>query len=264
MIALMTEIAGDRRESAAREIASLPVVKSRLADPTRFDYDRELPSDLAARMRIAAQTGDDLGDPRSALLFRKLLAEAPDASASDRIAYAKAIVSSDKPTAMRLLIAVVDDFATTRPLRWQARAELERAGSKDKLPDIQFDAFSQYYLGVFATEGRSKWFVNSLLADPNAVSDARPGLVKAYGREALPFAALELGKSLASAKPDDVLDVLSTAAETVGDLGRALEFERARKDGGRADRIAALKKLIAAQPKPATDLVIDGNRTTQQ
>lgn len=264
MIALMTEIAGDRRESAAREIASLPVVKSRLADPTRFDYDRELPSDLAARMRIAAQTGDDLGDPRSALLFRKLLAEAPDASASDRIAYAKAIVSSDKPTAMRLLIAVVDDFATTRPLRWQARAELERAGSKDKLPDIQFDAFSQYYLGVFATEGRSKWFVNSLLADPNAVSDARPELVKAYGREALPFAALELGKSLASAKPDDVLDVLSTAAETVGDLGRALEFERARKDGGRADRIAALKKLIAAQPKPATDLVIDGNRTTQQ
>lgn len=264
MIELMTEIAGDRRESAAREIASIPLVKSRLADPTRYDYDRELPTDLSARRRIAAQAGEDLGDAKTSLLFRRLLAEAPDASAADRIAYAKSIVSSDKPTAMRLLIAVVDDFTTTRPLRWQARAELERAGSRDQLPDVQFDAFSQYYLGIFATENRAARFVNSLLADPNAVPDARPELVKAYGKESSPFAALELGKSLSGAKTDDVLEVLSSAAESVGDLDKALDFERARKDGGRAERIAALKKLIAARPKRATDLVIDANRTTQQ
>ncbi|MBK8813717.1 MAG: hypothetical protein IPN69_23710 [Acidobacteria bacterium] len=264
VIELMAEIAGDGPEQAAREIAGLEAVKSRLPDPTRYSNASEFPTDHAVRLRIAAETGDNLGDARAAAVFRKLLAESPDASPADRVAYAKSIVKSDKATAMRLLIGVVDSFETTRSIRWQARSELERAGFGEQLPDISYDAFSQFYQGVFASGTRKDRFINSLLADPNAVADARPELVKAYGRESMPFAALELAKSLAGAKSDELLDVLSAAAESIGDFDRALEFERARKDGGRADRIAALEKSRAARPGPATDLVIDSDRTTKQ
>ncbi len=264
LIELMTEIAGESREEAAREIAGLALVKAKRPDPTRYSADEKLPGDLTARRRIAAEIIGNLGDSKTAAMFRKLLAESPDASPADRIAYAKSIVATDKPTAMRLLIAVVDSYETPRPYRWLARVELWRGDVPQSLPDIPFDAYSQFYQGFLTKNAGTERFVNSMLASPDIVPLVRPELVKAYGRESMPFAALELARTISGAKSDDVLDVLSAAAESVGDLDRAIEFEKARTGGGRAERIAALEKKRADRPKPASDLVIDANRTSEQ
>ena len=143
-----------------------------------------------------------------------------------------------------------------RDLNIRAREHLR------EIPDVGFDAFSQFYRGIFSPrETAAEFFINSLLADKDADTAARHELIKLYALSGKPFAALKLAQSDQAAKPDELLRILSAAAENISDYARAIEFEKACSDGGNSLRIAKLQRLADEKNQRVTDFTVDAGNT---
>ena len=166
---------------------------------------------------------------------------------------------------MRILKSINDDKNAARVLRWQARLDLQNLGETVEANNISFDAYSQFFNGFVNAEKNQRsqaisFFVDSLIADQEAKTSARVELVKLYALTDKPFAALRLAESIKDVKPDELLSLLSEAAEKTNDFPRAVEFEKSKTLPDQ-ERIEKLRNLENERNKKTTDYTIDLENT---
>ncbi len=270
VLQLMIE-AGDeaKKETALAEIASLEAVKARTADAAKLSQTETVDSvnQQAEALKLAAEIAVEFGQRDAAIRFRRRLLETNPADANNRIELAKFLLQTgEKTDAANLLTKVINDRNSLRPARWQARMILVEAGENAEIPNLGFDSFSQFYNGLFAVKSGHasaaiEFFTNSLVADKDAETSARQELVKLYASTDRPFAALKLAATDKAARSDQLLQTLSEAAQKIGDFQEAIEFERAKSNGGSAEKIANLQNALDGKNRRATDFTVDLENT---
>jgi tetratricopeptide (TPR) repeat protein len=256
-----------KKETARAEIAALDVVKMRGADRTKPANSEtvDLNSSNALPL-LAAEIAAEFQQAESAITFRRRLLETNPLNSANRIELAKLLAAGgEKQEADALLRQIIDDRNSARAARWQARALLSENGAQVEFTNAEFDAFSQFYRGLYAArnaqnETATVFFINSLIADKDAETFARRQLIKSYALSNQPSAALKFAATDKSPKPDELLQTLSEAAEKIGDFGKAIEFEKG-KAALNAERIRHLQNLDNEQNRRATDLTVDLENT---
>ncbi len=262
--------AGDdaKRETILAEIAAFDVIKANSADAVKIKPTET--NDLwngAKNLTLAAETALEFKQIDAAIEFRRRLFATTPEDAPNRVKFAELLLKTDaRDDAVNLLNGVINDRNALRETRWQARLLLIEAGAATTLPNVKFDALSQVYIGDFAaqnnqTKEATDFFINSLIADRDAAINARQKLAKTYFDGGNYFAAIEIAATDKTAKSDDLLDALVEAAMKIGDFTRAIEFERAKSDGGTAEKIQLLQNALDEKAKRATDLRIDAENT---
>lgn len=269
ILQLMTD-AGDegKKEITLAEIAALEAVKAQTADAAKVSGIARLYSvSPTGALEIAAQISAEFQQMTAAENFRRRLNEANPADANNQIELAKIlVVKGEKDEAANLLAQIISRRDAPRTARWQARMILRDAGGNVETGGAKFDAFALFCDGVIAAresrnESATESFVESLIAEKDAEgATARRELIKLYAASGKFFAALKLAETDNAAKPDDLLQTLSDAAERTGDFARAIDFERAKSIVSEK-RIADLQTLDAARNRRATDFVVDLENT---
>lgn len=262
--------AGDdaKKETALAEIASLEAVKARTADAAELtETETTVSINQAEALKFAAEIAAEFGQTDAAILFRRRLLVTNSTESANRIELAKLLFQTGERTdAANLLNDLINDGNSTRAARWQARMILIDAGETAEIPNEKFDSLSQYYSGLFAVKSGERsaaveLFINSLTADKDAGTPAHQELVKLYAATGAPFAALKIAAMDKTAKSDELLETLCETAKSVGDFQRAIEFERAKTNGGNAEKIAALQNALDEKNRRATDFTVDLENT---
>jgi len=262
LLSLMTKASDENeRETALAEIAAIDEVKAQAADTTKNTAEEEVSINILDSLKIAGETALEFGQPDSALKFRRQLLEANPTDSLNKIELAKVLVSGDeKQEAENLLTQVINDKNSPRASRWQARLILNA-----EIPNANFDSFSQFYNGLVneksnQNEAAIEFCINSLIADKDAEISARQELIKLYLLTDKSFAAFRLAETDKTEKLDELLEMLSIAAEKNADFGKAIEFETARS-AANAGRVSILKKLETEKNTHATDFKVDLENT---
>ena len=86
-------------------------------------------------------------------------------------------------------------------------------------------------------------------------------LIKLYAIAGKPFAALKLASDDNFEKSDEILEILSVSAEKVGEFNQAIQYEKAKSDGGNSEQISVLQKLVEEKNTRATDFTVDEENT---
>lgn len=256
--------AGDEtnRETALAEISALEIVKARNADATKIEANETaLPNQIDA-LKLAAEISSEYNQNDAAIKFRRRLLETNPNDSDNKTELAKLLADNgEKAESENLLTQIIRDRNALRAARWRARSMLSA-----EMPNAKFDSFSQFYNGTFAArngqnEAAFEFFSDSLIADKDAATGARPELIKLYALSNQPFAALKFAATDKSAKSDELLQTLSAAAEKIGDFQKAIEFERAKSNGGNAGRVAVLQRLFEEKNRRATDFTVNAENT---
>ena len=127
---------------------------------------------------------------------------------------------------------------------------------------LEYDHYPQFYGGLLAGSSNGNgyadtFFIDSLIAGSTGnETSARRELIKSLALNGRPFAALRLAASDTSQKDDDLQGILSAAAEQSGEYAKAIEFEKLRRGGRTADRIAEREPLSAEAKRRTTHLVV--------
>lgn len=259
----------EERETAAAEIAALEAVKAQAADAAKLPETESVGSpNQSDASKLAAETALEFGRTDAAIAFRRRSVEVHPVDSDNRIELATLLVrAGDESAAANLLNDVVDDRNSLRSARFRARMILIDAGESAEFGDAAFDSFAQFYNGLLAENGGRRdaaieSFINSLVNDEDAETDARQKLIKLYASIGKPFAALKLAATDKAAKSDQLLDALSEAAEKIGDFQKAIEFERGKAMGAaNAERIAKLQKSLDDKTRRATHFTVDLENT---
>ncbi len=259
---LMTKASdGNERETALAEIAALDEVKTLAADATKTTPTEEVSINKLDSLKIAGEIAFEFGQTEAAATFRRQLLEANPADSLNKIDLAKILFDGDeKEEAENLLKQVVNDKNSLRASRWQARLILNA-----EISNAAFDSFSQFYNGLIneklnQNEAASQFCINSLITDKDTEISVRQELIKLYLLTDKPFAALRLAETDKTAKSDELLEMLSIAAEKIADFGKAIELENA-KSAANAERISVLKKLETEKNIQATNFKVDIENT---
>ncbi len=245
----------------------MEIIKRAAADRTKLGEAAETDSNNGANaLHLAAETASEFGQTNAAIAFREKLFALNPADTSNLLGLARLYAESDKrQEAERILKSITDDKNAPRVLRWQARLDLQNMGEAVEMKDVSFDAYSQFFSGIINTEKNQKsqaisFFVDSLIADQDAKTPARIELVKLYTLTDKPVAALRLAESIKDAKPDEILKLLSEAAEKTNDFQKAIEFEKS-KNSTNQERIEKLRNLENEKNKKATDYTVNSENT---
>ncbi len=211
---------------------------------------------------MAAETAFEFKQISTAISFRQALKQINADDKSNQIELAKLLTESgQKAEAVQLLHEIIADKNSPRTMRWQARMFLQNLGETIDLPDLNFDALSQFYQAQSANNETARQFlINALIADKDAETSAKQEFIKNYAQTNLPFAALKLAETDKAAKSDELLQTLSEATEKIGNYAKAIEFEKAKSNQNEA-RISRLQKLADAQNKRATDFTVNAENT---
>ncbi len=262
ILRLMTEASDEtKKEAALAEIADVDSVKMQVADAAKISETESNSINTFDGLKIAAEIAAEFKQTDAAIAFRRQLLDANSSDSTNKIELAKIFITrAENEEAQNLLTEIIDDKNSPRPARWQARLVL-----KAEILNVGFDLFSQFYTGMSAEnsnqlEAATDFYINSLIADKDADTPARQNLIKLYALTDKPFAALRLAETDKTAKSDELLDVLSKAAEKAGDFDRAIEFENT-KSAANAERISVLQKLKSEKNAPATDFKVDSENT---
>ncbi|CAN5839876.1 hypothetical protein BH20ACI4_BH20ACI4_21410 [soil metagenome] len=256
------------RENALREIALIDEIKQRAAEAAKIEKSgSSVNFNKTFALNLAAETAVKFGQKNTAIEFRReLLNLAPD-EAENKIKLAEILISEGAKTeAFSILNLLSADRNALRSQRWQARKILREAGVNIEFPDLAFDVFSQYYNGIFAEKSNEnnlafQFFANAQIVEKDALTDARQHLIKLYALADKPFAALNLAITDNSAKSDELLQILSDSAEKVGNFGLAIQYEKAKSNGGNPERIENLLRLSEEKNRRATDFTVDAENT---
>lgn len=261
ILQIFVDANGDNANALA-ELDAMEIIKQAAADRTKLSETAE--TDLINQtdaLNLAAETASEFRQINAAIAFRGKLFSLNSADANNLLELARLYAESDKQQeAERILKSITDDKNASRILRWQARLNLKNLGEAVETKDVSFDAYSQFFNGIVSAEKREKspaisFFVNSLIADQDAKTSARIELVKLYALTDKPFAALRLAESIKEAKPDEILSLLSEAAEKTNDFQKAIEFEKSKTLANR-ERIEKLQNLGKEKNKKATDFTV--------
>jgi tetratricopeptide (TPR) repeat protein len=261
--------AGDaqKRETALAEITSLDAVKARIADAAKMPETKSSGFIVQTdALRLAAEIAAGFRQTQAAEIFRRQLFEIDKSDWANQIELAKLFAAEGKKSeAAKILNEIAGNRNVLRSVRWQARLLLREMGESADFPNTAFDSFSQFYQGLFseksgANETAAEFFINALVADKDTQMPARHELIKTYFLSGKPFAALKIAETDKREKSDEILQMLSEAAEKVGNFGKAVEFEKAKKTLD-AEKISRLEQLADAQKRKATDFAVDLENT---
>ena len=261
---LLTRTAdADERQTALNEVASLAEVKAQAADAAKISAVADDSANLPNALRIAAENADEFGQTDEAAAFRRQLLAADPTDSANKIELAQILDGKGETTeAQNLLTEIINDKDSLRTARWRARTLLNAA-----VPNVFFDTLSQFYNGNIAVktsrnDAAAAFYINSLIADMNAQTSARQELIRVYALTGKPFAALRLAETDRTAKPDELLETLSVAAEKTGDFQKAMEYENGKSAVDEA-RISALRQSEKERVRTATDFKFDLENTRQ-
>ena len=256
-----------KRQTALAEIAAVEVVKNKTADAAKLANDAVNDSlDKSKMLKIAAETAAEFGQSTAAIDFRRQLAALNPADSANRIELAKRLAAAgEKAEAFNLLTQIVNDRDSLRTTRARARTILFENGENVEANESVFDAFGQFGDGLKERKnGRNdlaaEHLINSLTAEKDAEISARQQLIEVYAALNLNFAALNLAETDKTAKPDEMLQILSEAAEKVGDFSRAIEYEKSKMTVS-GERISQLKQREIQSNRKATDFAVDLENT---
>ena len=267
LLQLMIEASdAEKKEMALAEIAALDVIKMRAADAAKVANSETVNLNSSNPLILAAEIAAEFHQTEAAIAFRRRLLETNPLDSTNRIEIAELLAAKgEKQEAAGLLTQIIDDRNSARAARWRARMLLSETGGNVEFTDVKFDAFSQFYKGLFAArnvrnETATDFFINSLIADKDAETLARQQLIKFYALSNKPFAALKFAGTDKSPKSDELLQVLSETAEKIADFGKAIEFEKA-KSSANEERIRYLQNVNDEKNRRATDLTVDLENT---
>ena len=261
--------AGDEKENetALAELDSIDIIKRAAADRTKLGEAIETYSNNRAdTLRLAAETAAEFGQINAAIAFREKLRALDSNDVDNLLKLARLYSESGQtPEAVRILKSIGEDKNAPRVLRWQARFDLQNSGESVDIEAVSFDAYSQFFSGIINARKQPKnqaiqFFVGSLIADQEAKTSARFELVKLYALTDKPFAAIRLAESIKEEKTDELLTLLSEAAEKTNDFQKAIEFEKSKNAMNR-ERIQKLIDLANEQNKKATDYTVNLENT---
>ncbi len=269
LLQLMVDVSSKETvDAASAEISSLKAVKAHAPDYVRTGDDSF--TNIAASadaMALAADVSVEFGNTKSAIAFRSELMNASPANISNRLKLSELLAASgDKKGAIELLTQLVADSSTARADRWQAKWQSQKIGGNVDLAGLEYDPYPQFYGGLLALGSSdigsaNTLFIGSLIAGTGNETSARRELIRSYATNGRPFAALKLSESDTSEKDDDLLGVLSAAAEQIGEYAKAIELEKQKSGGGDADRVTKLQQLSEEASRRATDLIVDSLNT---
>jgi hypothetical protein len=206
-------------------------------------------------LKNAAEICTDFRQTEKAVEFRRRIAENSPLDFENRFELSKLL---PKDEAVQILQSLVNERNASRGLRWQVRVKLHEFGEITKLLDVSFDAYSQFYDGVLFND--ENYFVTSLIADNTLEAQQLQELIKLYAINGKPFAALKLVEIDKTPKSDDLFELLSKSAETVGEFQRAIDFEKAKTKVDNA-RIETLQLLETEKNKRVTSFAVDAENT---
>lgn len=256
------------RQTAFAELFTLEIIKAELPNAVKTTKnERGNAFSQSEALKVSAEIAAEFGQVNPAIDFRQTLVSANPDDSANKIELAKLLAANNRRgEAVALLNEIIRDKNALRAMRWEARFKLRETGENLEFPNISFDPYSQFYNGLTAAksnqpEAAKEFFINSLIADYEAQTSARQELIKIYALSGQPFAALKTAEKFNGAKSDELLRILSEAAEKTGDFRRAIDFEKARTNGRSGERIAVLEKLLAEKNKRATDLTVDTENT---
>ena len=261
---LMIDVGDEqKRETALAELFALEIVKMRSADAAKLSEttSKNIPIQTDA-LKFAAEISVEFGQNDSAIAFRRELLERNSTDFINKIELAKLFsAKGETQQTENLLTQIIEDRDAFRNVRWQARTIL-----KNEIPNIKFDSFSQFFQGIFAAKTNQndlaiEFFINSLISDKDAQNTVTLELIKLYVLTDKPFAALKLAESIKETKSDELLETLSKTAESIGDFQKAIEFEKAKSNGGNTEKIMRLQKLAHEKTKSVSDFTVDAENT---
>lgn len=268
LLRLMVDTSSEEtRPAALREISGLEAVRANAPDAA--NSGNEITSSIASiadTLSLAADVSVEFGRSDSAIVFRREMLIAFPANVPNRLKLSGLLAASgDKRGAADVLTQMIADTTTSRADRWQAKWQLHKIGESVDLTGLEYDPYPQFYAGMLALGSNdirsgNAFLIDSLIAGTANETSARRELIRSYAVNGRPYAALKLVGSDPPQKDDDLLDVLSVAAEQIGEYTKALEFERL-KSRINSERIAKLEQLSKIAGRRATDLIVDAENT---
>lgn len=252
--------AEETRQRAYVEISALDEIKANSAPAEKIAGREEKNVSAENALRIAAEIAAGFGQKDRAAAFRKQLLETDPADISNKFELAEILIERNETAeAENFLMQIIGDKNSPRALRRQAQRLLNL-----DIPNLEFDAFSQFYSGSkaenFDQNQAAEFYVRALIADKEAETSAFQSLAKVFALTGKPYAAFQVFALDRDAKSDELLDHLSQAAEKIEDFRRASEFEKSKTNFS-AERISALEKLDAEKNAKATDFRVDLENT---
>lgn len=258
-----------KREETFAQISELAEVIKHQPDAAKIAVEKseKIQFDESEILNQISEFCIEIGASEIAVELRRKLLEAKPNDSENRFKLAEILLTGDrKNEALDLFREIVNSKNSTRNLRWQARMILREQGENTDFPNEKFDAYSQFYNGIIANQNGQKtlaeeYFINALIADKSAEKINLQPLVKVFTELEKPFAAIILAETDKSVKSDELLDILTKTAENAGEFFKAVEFEKAKTDGGNVERIKNLQNLNVEKTRRATDFRVDKNNT---
>jgi tetratricopeptide (TPR) repeat protein len=202
-------------------------------------------------LKNAAEICAEFNQSEKAIEFRRRITEISPNDFENKFELTKLLPQNE---AAELLLNLVTERSIPRSLRWKARMKLYEFGEIQEIPNNIFDAYSQFYNGVLL--GDLNCLVNSLIADNALETPQLQQLMKVYATQGKPFAAFKLAELDKNPKDDELLDLLSKAAEKIGEFQKAIEFEKAESKVN-DERVRALQALENIKNKRITGFTVD-------
>jgi tetratricopeptide (TPR) repeat protein len=187
----------------------------------------EVQFDQTTALRLAAETAGEFGAFDAAVKFRQQLLAASPGDEENRIELIRLLAASGKKDeALQSLTATIADRDASRTLRSQAIWLVPEIAGIDPSTRIEDDALEQV-VAVYLKQNqpRAALKVAEKIAAFQPNNNPESGGQPAPGR----YQTLrERARSRQLATHINLLSLLSAAAEQIGDLNRAVEFERLR------------------------------------
>jgi hypothetical protein len=261
ILRLLIETANETtRQKAYLEISSIDIIKENSASAEKNAVREERIVNLENALRTSAEIAFEFGQTDYAISLRRQLIEANPDDISSKIELAKIYIDRNETAeSENILTQIIGDKNAPRTVRRQSRRLLNA-----EIPNIEFDAFSQFYLGNIAEKSdrnqAAEYYVRALIADKDAEIPALQSLVKSYALTGKSYAAFELFTLDKTKKSDEFLHALSQSAENIGDFKRAVEFEKLKTNFD-SERISNLQKLDIEKNSKATEFKVDLENT---
>ncbi|HQU83018.1 MAG TPA: tetratricopeptide repeat protein [Pyrinomonadaceae bacterium] len=259
-------MSSETSETALAEIADFAEIKAKNGDSAKTENGANALPPQTQSLKIAAEIAFEFRQIDSAIEYRKKLSEIAPNDAENKISLAEILLANNKKNeGFEILNAIVLDRNSLRTNRWKARKLLNESGEKIEIPNEKFDSFSQMFYGISVqnsgqNESASEYFINALIADEETQIAAKQELMKIYAQNGNELLALKIAENDKSAKSDENLQILSEAAERIGEFKKATEFERA-KSSPNEDKILDLQEKTEEKNGQATDFTINAENT---
>ncbi len=282
------------------ELTNWDIIKSHSVEDENLADTREIVNiNQNEFLEVSAETAHEFGQKQTAIIFRRKLKEIAPDDAGNLLKLAELFIENgDEAEAADIFAKIINDRLQNRDNRWKtvwaarkisalrpyllgktASAESELRDALEILfsPKIEIKTENPssefwFFIGITAevrgqTDIAFQAFLNSNIADKDtnitAIFDTeniKQKLVRHYLNFGKLATAFELADADKSAKSDELLNLLTVAAENSGELLRAINYEKA-KTLPDEKRIEMLQKLQVEKTRKVTDFTISTEKT---